>query len=132
VAGSRRYKVLLYILLILALLSALYFIIYETNVILKEPGTTFAATIRVHEIVGDFTGEGYIVLDRNENTPSASDWAHIENGSVAYFSLAKNQRVEKEVTIKIPDAAEKGTYYIDYRVVMGEQLWRETIKFRVS
>jgi len=131
-ARNTTYAVILYIILFSIALVSLYVILFETKLLLKQPEDNVTRVIRVHQIVGEGTGEGYILLKRNPNTPSTMDWASIDDKSVAYFTIAEMQKVEKEVIIKIPEGVMSGRYYIDYQLTLGDETWLKTMTLRVS
>lgn len=129
--AQNKYGWVFVILFIFALSGSLYIVATETNVVLKQPGTTFATTIRVHEIVGNSTGQGYIVLKRNPDTPAVMDYAKIDGKSVSYFTIAEGQRVTRDIEVSLPEYLSTGRYSIDYEIYLDGEQWEMTKSFRV-
>ena len=109
---GKQFPWFIVVIFIVGVIISSFLVLTQTNAFFKQDHFT-------KKIILDADKEqdgGYILLIRDERTPSALDWAKFENGAnYIFFSLSNNEVLEKKVTFVTPDL-ERGQYFVGYEI----------------
>jgi len=127
-----KYKKGLYALLVVGVLVGIIFIILQTNIIYKQTGSTITETLDISDKVGDETGAGYILLERNSETPSFLGSAKFEDGDLfSYFTISQYEDVKRKIIVNFPEGLESGKYYFDANIYLNGKTYKVTYGYSV-
>jgi hypothetical protein len=116
------------VVLILGIVVSMFLLLTETNVLFKK--NTFTKTIIIeseHDI-----DSGYVMLLRNEKTPSMLEYVKFKNNQqYMFFTISGNNVIWEKLYFDVP-ILETGRYFIDYEIVFESgKKERKTISFFV-
>lgn len=108
---------ILQVFLVLGIVLTAVLAYSQTNLFVKQPGTSFKKQISVPYSGTEDTEIVLIKAKRSQKTPSAMDWLKFENDQqFTYVSVKKGETKFVNAIIHIPQNIDSGRYYIIYEV----------------